>query len=582
MFQYVHFSKKNYKEADLIFDGVPDTDYGLVAASDWQEHCLECSAPLCFGNCLYYSKRFDNSCRSLEYGIFTKKVDGNIYRVFKFRPWGKLETFIFPAVYSKKKERRIDGLNRRLSAPVRLLMRLLSPLPKDYKIGEWYCAIYKKFFERGRSGVICDTLLIDAASDTDFKLFVEIVSAEKELLFRGSVPMKRGANSLRLKVTPSAMKKGKYARIYPEDNAEPTLAVRNLAFVKDDAADVPAKKVKCVVWDLDNTLWDGILSENEPDDIKLKEGVAPLLAELDRRGVLNSIASKNDHGPVLERLEKLGVADYFLVPQINWGAKSDSIETIARRLNIGVDSLAFVDDSAFEREEVKSRFPCVRVYDENVVSKMADLPEFDVTVTADSSSRRKMYLTELKRSEDFEAGKTDIASFIKSCELTVKLKRPTTDAEAERCFELANRTNQLNLSGRKYTSDEFRSLILEEGTETLYGTAFDKYGSYGGVLFAKYRAEGDVIRVYEFAMSCRIAAKFAENAVIAYLLGKAENVIFEGNRTAKNRALTDGLEGAGMADLSSDGKILYRVSRADGVKGADIVSVVFEEDPSDE
>ncbi|MBQ7669142.1 MAG: HAD-IIIC family phosphatase [Clostridia bacterium] len=575
MFQYVHFYKKEYFDPGFRFENIPGIEYDRIVASDWQEHCLECAAPLCFGNCINYSKRFDNSCRNLEYGIFPKRYNKETWRILKFRPWGKIETVIFPYVCSKKAERRIDGLNRFLSSPVRFLMRILSFIPKAYKIGEWYCAVYKKIFERKHSGTICDTFIFEALSDSGCKLFIDIISGNKELLFRESFDVKQGYNSVKIKVAPSALQNGKYARVYPEGNAVPSLAIRNSAFVKLKDSDVPAKKVKCVVWDLDNTMWSGILSENGSGEMKLRDGVGALLKAIDERGILNSIASKNDYEPAMECLKKLGIADYFLCPQINWGPKSDSIEKIAGILNLGIDSFAFVDDSAFEREEVKNRFPCMRIYDEKIISGMLVLPEFDVTVTADSVLRRSMYITEIQRKKDFEGTRSDIKSFIRNCEVKIDLKCPDKEEDLERCFELANRTNQLNLSGKKYTAEEFKALISEDGTQTLYGTCADKYGSYGGVLFMKYRMEeAGIIRVYEFAMSCRIAAKYAENAVIAFLLEKADTVIFEGNRTAKNKVLTDSLLNAGMENISAeDEKILLRISGKDRVNDPDIVSV---------
>ena len=577
MFQYVHFHKKEYLEPDIKLEKVPDTEFDCIAASDWQEHCLECAAPICFGNCINYSKRFDNSCRNLEYGIYPKRFNKEIWRFLKFRPWGKIETVIFPLVYSKKTERRIDNLNRFLSSPVRLLMRALSFIPKAYKIGEWYCAVYKKIFERKHSGIVCDTFIFEAFSDSDCKLFIDIISGNKELLYRESFNARQGYNSVRMKVNPSVLQNAEYARVYPEGNAAPSLAIRNLAFVKFKDSGVPNKKVKCVVWDLDNTVWNGILSENESGEMKLRDGVEELLKAIDKRGILNSIASKNDFEPAMSCLKKLGIAEYFLCPQINWGPKSDSIDKIAGILNLGIDSFAFVDDSVFEREEVKNRFPCVRVYDENIISDMIDLPEFDVTVTADSVARRSMYITEIQRKKDFEDGKYDIKSFIKSCEVKIDLMHPEKREDLERCFELANRTNQLNLSGKKYSEEEFKALISEDGTQTLYGVCADKYGSYGGVLFIKYRPEEAGIKVYEFAMSCRIAAKFAENAVIAFLLESADTVIFEGNRTAKNKVLTDSLLSAGMEDISAeDEKILLKISGKDRVNDPDIVSVHFE------
>ena len=92
----------------------------------------------------------------------------------------------------------------------------------------------------------------------------------------------------------------------------------------------------------------------ENDDVHLNHGVKHILEFLDQRGALLSIASKNDYDLAWPRLQALGISDYFLASQINWSPKSESIKAIAKKLNIGVDSLAFIDDNPFERSEVSA------------------------------------------------------------------------------------------------------------------------------------------------------------------------------------------------------------------------------------
>src|SRR4051794_38685076 len=100
--------------------------------------------------------------------------------------------------------------------------------------------------------------------------------------------------------------------------------------------------VKCVVWDLDGTVWDGTLLEG--DEVRVRPSVVEAIETLSDRGVLNSIASRNDHDLAKAKLAEAGIEDHFVYPQINWQPKSKSIAEIAERLNIGIDALAFVDD----------------------------------------------------------------------------------------------------------------------------------------------------------------------------------------------------------------------------------------------
>src|SRR5215467_694494 len=122
-----------------------------------------------------------------------------------------------------------------------------------------------------------------------------------------------------------------------------------------DQQPVKQKAIKCVVWDLDQTLWEGVLLED--DRISLRSNVPDIIKTLDSRGIVQSIASKNDPEKALETLHELGLAEYFLHPQINWNAKSSSIKDIARLINIGVDTIAFIDDQPFERAEVNYTLP---------------------------------------------------------------------------------------------------------------------------------------------------------------------------------------------------------------------------------
>ncbi len=131
------------------------------------------------------------------------------------------------------------------------------------------------------------------------------------------------------------------------------------------------KKVKCVVWDLDNTMWEGVLVEDGLDRLRLKPDVSKVIQALDQRGILLSIASKNNAEDALQAVKKFGLDQYFLCPQISWGPKSQGLKTIAQQLNIGMDSILFVDDSEFELGEVQAVCPEVRVLNADAIPHSA-------------------------------------------------------------------------------------------------------------------------------------------------------------------------------------------------------------------
>ncbi|MGI9456413.1 MAG: HAD-IIIC family phosphatase, partial [Aeoliella sp.] len=154
--------------------------------------------------------------------------------------------------------------------------------------------------------------------------------------------------------------------LVPNEVADPlTLFFGTLAFVKDSRYDRTspsvdaqfATKCKCIVWDLDNTMWSGVLIEDGLESVSMKPGMVELLKHFDERGILHSIASKNNPDEAMQALKHFGIDHYFLCPQISWDPKSAGVREIARQLNIGLDTMLFVDDQIFERKEVATVVP---------------------------------------------------------------------------------------------------------------------------------------------------------------------------------------------------------------------------------
>ena len=132
----------------------------------------------------------------------------------------------------------------------------------------------------------------------------------------------------------------------------------------------------------------------------LRPHVVHLLKTLDERGILHSIASRNDHDAAMAKLVELGIADYFLYPQINWNSKASSVGQIAQDLNIGLDAIAFVDDQPFEREEVAFTHGKVLCLDSALLDDLLDRPELNPRfVTEDSRLRRSMYQADIERNQ---------------------------------------------------------------------------------------------------------------------------------------------------------------------------------------
>lgn len=272
------------------------------------------------------------------------------------------------------------------------------------------------------------------------------------------------------------------------------------------------KKIKCVVWDLDSTLWQGVLSEG--DGHELRPGVRAVIEGLDARGIIQSIASKNDSAPALRRLEELGLADYFLCPQINWGAKSDSIKTIAQKLNLKFEAMAFVDDSPFERDEVGFALPLVSVYDAADAHRLLSLPEFQVRfVTEDAKNRRKMYQADLRRTQAEEAFSGGGDAFLATLHMKLTLS-PVTEKDLQRVEELTVRTHQLNSTGCTYSYEELLALSRSDEHIFLIAGLTDDYGDSGkvGLLLLE---KSDVLTVKLLIVSCRVMSRGIGSALLS-------------------------------------------------------------------
>lgn len=273
--------------------------------------------------------------------------------------------------------------------------------------------------------------------------------------------------------------------------------------------------IKCLVWDLDNTLWEGTLVEDF--NVRLKPEAVNLIRTLDERGILQSIASKNDADLALKKLDELGMTEYFLYPQINWGPKSDSIRKIAADINIGIDTLAFIDDQAYEREEVAYHHPQVMTIDAAELNVIADLPVMIPRfVTEDSRMRRSMYQSDIKRKEIEESYVGAQDEFLATLDMKLCIARAKTE-DLRRAEELTQRTNQLNTTAYTYDYDELEVFSKSDDHLLLVAELTDKFGSYGKIGLVLVEKSKEIWTVKLLLMSCRVMSRGVGTALITTL-----------------------------------------------------------------
>ena len=510
----------------------------------WEVHCFECAHPTCYQSCALYVPRGDNCCERSHYGVHPAPQFTGLFERgadLRFRPWGKLETRVTGRYLSPRLQIALDHGNERVGRTTERAAR---------HAGRWL----RRAVDRGRHAGLDRSVSRAGIDDFDefviechspdpvpFRLLLEL-SDERSIVMRHAFEVVPGHNFHALPASSfpkvGAPRSARLA-VFPEHDAQRRLIFTWLDFVRYRAnatspavagakalsAALPAHadKLKCVVWDLDGTVWEEILTEAESADPTLRPGVREVIEELDRRGILQSVVSKNDHDEAWHALKRLGLDEYFLYPAINWGQKSANLRQIARELNIHLDALALIDDSAFERAEVAQALPMVRTYPETAVSGLLARPEVDVPITVMSTRRRQAYAIEGRRKGARARFTGDYAEFLRSCAIRARVFEPRDAEDVRRCWELVQRSNQLNLSTRRYSEDEFDRLRDRSGWRCIAIRCDDRFGEYGIVGFCSVDETGEQPIVRDFVLSCRVAKKQVEQSFFRWLALRARD-----------------------------------------------------------
>lgn len=342
------------------------------------------------------------------------------------------------------------------------------------------------------------------------------------------------------------------------------------------------KDVKCVVWDLDNTLWDGILLES--DDVRLTAGIADIIKEIDRRGILQSIASKNEPDHAMAKLRQLGLSEYFLYPQIGWSAKSSALGVITEELNLGIDTFLFIDDQQFERDEVQSVHPEVLCVDAADCRTLLALPRMNPRfITEDSVNRRRMYLEDDRRKVEQKAFKGPEKKFLESLQMRFSIAQ-AAEHDLQRVEELTVRTNQLNSTGVTYGYAELDAFRRSPDHRLLICELVDRYGSYGKIGLALVKKRPDELRVRLILMSCRVVSRGVGAVLLSYVLQVAartgRRMVCDFRHTGKNRMMYATLKFQGFTDVTGpDGETVAMASDGQNVPGfPDYIEVAIDVD----
>jgi FkbH-like protein len=499
----------------------------------WSEHCTECVWPSCYTSCDLYSAREDGRCRRFVDGMVRidcpESANGYLLKI-TFKRWAKLWTPGNIHLRSTDHARRIEKQDYLIGST---LVHLPGPTAmRKFATGKRY-SLKKRLAHRGATAGTRPTSFILECFNPDptpvrLSFTIRAVAGERTIPFQKLVLIDQGYQCVRIPVSEIEavldLDSPFNVEIIPNEAERPVTLFFGLVDFAQEAAEPKAKsagtgtaspKVKCVVWDLDHTLWKGILVEDGAENLVLRPGIREVIQELDSRGILQSIASKNNHDEAWQVLRQLQLEQFFLAPQISWQPKSQSLRTIASRLNLGLDTLLFVDDSDFELQEVRTALPEVRVVNVRDCMEIPNLDACRVPVTAESRQRRQMYRVEEERQQLASSFGNDYDAFLRGCD--IRLNIVSLDEEnLERVHELTQRTNQMNFSGNRYSREVLRQVLSTPWLDTYVLDVEDRFGSYGIVGFAVVDNREPLIT--DLMFSCRIQSKRVEHAVLAWLI----------------------------------------------------------------
>ncbi len=347
---------------------------------------------------------------------------------------------------------------------------------------------------------------------------------------------------------------------------------------------------KCLVLDLDNTLWGGVIGDDGVDRIRIGKETAEAEAftafqqyckRIRQRGVLLAVCSKNTDAIAREGFRHpdsvLSLED-FAAFRANWEPKHENLLAIARELNIGVDSLVFVDDNPAERAIVAAQLPAVAVPDVG-----SDVTQFirviereryfeSVRLSSDDVARASQYAANAQRVEA-ESRFASYGEYLDSLQMQAEIG-PFTPVYMDRIAQLINKTNQWNLTTRRYTRGEVDRVAEAPDHVTLYGKLADVFGDNGLISIIIGRREGAALHVDTWLMSCRVLKRDMELAMLDALVACAQrlglhSLIGTYLRTEKNGMVSDHYEKLGFqcTARAEDGSAsTWRLNLADGYR----------------
>lgn len=351
------------------------------------------------------------------------------------------------------------------------------------------------------------------------------------------------------------------------------MAFPDIAFnVANIIKSIYGKNKKAIAVDLDNTLWAGVVSEDGIENVKIGKETAEgeiyldfqmYLKKIKSLGILLNVVSKNDENLAIECIEKIDGAlkkDDFVAIKANFEPKSDNIINLAKSLNIGADSFVFIDDNPMERDIVDGNVDGIGIVHIDGVETYKEYLDksgfFEVTnVTNEDIDKTRQYQENFER-EKFKDSFVNYKEYLKSLDMRADIKA-FDEMYFDRISQLTNKSNQFNLTTKRYTLEDIKKIAHDNSYITLSGKLIDKFGDNGIVSLAIGKIENDTLNIELFLMSCRVLKRDMEFAMFDKLVGECKKrdikkIKARYLKTDKNSMVKNLLSEFGFTKLSED------------------------------
>ena len=233
--------------------------------------------------------------------------------------------------------------------------------------------------------------------------------------------------------------------------------------------------IKCVAWDLDNTIWMGVADDG--GIVELRPKIIEILDMLNREGIVNVVVSKNNREVVNDLIVKFGLEKFFFSTVANWKSKYSNIINICKELNISPNSVLLIDDSEFELQEAKYHLPDIKILNAEQYLDIYELISDSRTCTKEGKARNYIYRILQRRNSDEKKFSGNKLNFLMECNIRIDF-RDANYSDISRIFELANRTNQFNVNRRKIQEVDIIKYIDSEKHIVKVCQLKDLYANY--------------------------------------------------------------------------------------------------------